>query len=125
MSTKWFYKNKTYETEAEVNQAVLDFKDRLDNSPTDWCIVKELTGSVEDGWVIPTTGLTDAQINTLDESKNYSIASIISGGNETGLPASQAAEKVAEYRTEYAQYMTANMINKVYAPENVDMSAYI
>lgn len=126
MSTKWFYNTAEYTTEAEANQAVLSFKDRLDNNPTDWVVVKELSGNAGDGWVVSATTLTDSEINSLDDTKYYSVSAVISGDSDVGLSASEATAKIAEHRTAYADYRWANTISKVqqYSPSNADMSGY-
>jgi hypothetical protein len=126
MSTTWFYKDTEYTSEDNVNQAVLDFKNRLDNNPTDWVVVRQLTGDAESGWVIPVEKLTDTEINNLDGAHYYSVSSVIGGGSEVGLTATEAAAKVAEYRSEFANNWRVNTITKVqgYSPSNADMSAY-
>lgn len=125
MSTKWFYKDTEYTSEPDVNQAVLDFKSRLDNNPTDWVVVQRLTGDAESGWVVPMEELTDAGINNLDEAHYYSVSSVIGGGSEVGLTAAEVTAKVVEYRSEFAEFFNANVIIKTYAPTNVDMSVYL
>jgi hypothetical protein len=125
MSIKWFYKDTEYTSEADVNQAVLDFKNRLDNNPTDWVVVRQLTGDAESGWVVPVEKLTDTEINNLDETSHYSVSSKVGSGSDVGLTAAETTAKVAEYRTEYAQYCRANTISTEYAPTTVDMSAYL
>lgn len=124
MSTTWFYKGNQHTSEADVNQAVLDFKNRLDNNPTDWVVVRQLTGDAESGWVIPVEELTDAEINALDQAHHYSVSSVVEGGSEVGLTATEATAKVAEYRLGFANYYGANVITKTYAPTNEDMSVY-
>ena len=124
MSTTWFYKDTEYTSEADVNQAVLDFKSRLDNNPTDWVTVRQLTGDAVNGWVVPTDELTDAEINALDQAQHYSVSSVVDGGSEVGLTATETTAKVAEYRSGFAEFYRANTIVKAYAPTNVDMSGY-
>ena len=125
MTNKWQYKGDEYSTEAEVNQAVADTKVRLDNNPTDWVVVKQLTGDAASGWVVPLEGLIDAEINALDEGHYYSISSIVEGGSEVGLTATETTAKVAEYRTEYAQFYQVNTIVTTYSPTNINMSGYL
>tara|TARA_R110000765_G_scaffold352155_1_gene442059 strand:+ start:103 stop:483 length:381 start_codon:yes stop_codon:yes gene_type:complete len=125
MATKWYYNNTAYNTEAEVNQAVVDMKTRLDNNPSYWAIVKALTGSQEAGWLVPTESLTDAEINDLDQSGHYSISSVFGGGTEIGLPASDIPAKVAEYRVDCAQALRVDSITSRYNPTNEDMSGYM
>lgn len=124
MNTTWLYKQIEYNTEAALNQAVLDFKSRLDNNPTDWVTVRQLTGDSVNGWVVPTDELTDAGINALDAAHHYSVSSVVGGGSEVGLTSTETTAKVAEYRLEFAEFHGANTVVKVYAPTNVDMSGY-
>ena len=126
MAIKWHYANVAYETEALAEAAVLVMKERLENNPTDWVVVKELSGNANDGWVVPATTLTDSEINSLDNTKHYSVAAVISGDNDLGLTASEATAKVAEHRTVYADQYRVNTLVKVeeYSPSNADMSGY-
>ena len=50
--TTWIYNNEIYNTEAEVEVAVTSLKSRLDNNPTDWVTVKEVTSNGSGGWII-------------------------------------------------------------------------
>ena len=126
MTTTWFYSGNVYSTEALANAAVLDQKARLDNNPTDWVTVKEISGNESDGWVVPATTLTDSEINSLDNTKHYSVAAVISGDNDLGLTASEATAKIAEHRTVYADHYRVNTLVKMeeYSPSNADMSVY-
>ena len=125
MIKTWHYNNLPYATESEVNQAVVEMKSRLDNNPTDWAVVKQLTGDAESGWGVPQEGITDAEINALDETQHYSISSVIGGGSEVGLTATETTAKVAEYRTEYAQFFRVDVIGCTYNPTHEDMSGYV
>ena len=125
MANTWIYANIEYTTEDAVNAAVVAQKVRLDNNPTDWAIVKELTGNADDGWVIPSETLSDSEINSLDATKHYSVAAVVDGDNDLGLTASEATAKVAEHRTPYAKSIEANQIALFYPPSNVDMSGYV
>ena len=121
----WFYTNKQYTTKAEVDAAVVAMKSRLENNPTDWVIVKELTGNAVDGWVIPSETLSDSEINNLESGKYYNVAAVVDGYNDLGLTASEATAKVAEHRTSYARFMSVNTVVFVSPPSNVDMSGYV
>lgn len=125
MSTKWIYANSEYSTQAEVDAAVVAQKARLDNNPTDWVIVKELTGNASDGWVVPSETLSDSEANSLDTTKHYSVASVHDGDNDLGLNYTEATAKIAEHRTRYAQSRQLNTVYKVDPPSNVDMSGYV
>ncbi len=136
MATIWQYCGSEYETEALVDAAVLSTKSRLDNNPTDWVIVKKISGSAAAGWSIPTASLTDSEINNIDATKTYNVASVTHSDNDFGLTASEATAKVAQHRASYAAYLRVNVITRVddtiptdlaitlYAPTNADMSGY-
>lgn len=127
MADKWFYNKNSFDSEEEVNAAVVSLKSRLDNNPTDWVVVKEVTSNGQGGWIVNPTPLTDNQINNLDGTKHYNVTSINDGYTATGLSGSEATSKVLEYRTLYAQWILANNITKTtnYAPLNIDMSGYV
>lgn len=123
--TKWFYNGEAYSTEAEVNTAVTALKSRLDNNPTDWVVVKEVTSNGDGGWIVPAETLTDAQINSMSASSHYNVNAVNSGTTYTGITGTEATTRVAELRTEYAQWIDVNTIHKEYEPTNEDMSGYV
>jgi|TARA_R110000744_G_scaffold43245_1_gene97161 hypothetical protein len=127
MSNKWIYATIEYSSEDEVGPAVVAQKARLENNPTDWVIVKELTGNADDGWVVPSETLSDSEINSLDATKHYSVASIFDGDNDLGLTASETTAKIAEHRILYARRIEVNTVlcYYIYPPSNVDMSGYV
>lgn len=132
MATIWQYCGTDYETEALANAAVLNTKSRLDNNPTDWVVVKELSGSAATGWLIPVDTLTDSEIDNLDTTKFYSVASVKHPDMDFGLTSSEVTAKVAQHRASYAVFLRVNVIVKIedtvlteYAPTNVDMSGYV
>lgn len=127
MAEKWFYSQQVFESEAEVSAAVVSLKSRLDNNPTYWVVVKEVTSDGQGGWIVIPTPLTDDQINNLDDAKHYNVASIHDGYTAIGVSGSEATSKVLEYRTLYAQWILANTVTKnlEYAPTNEDMSVYV
>ena len=123
--TTWIYNNEIYNTEAEVNAAVTALKSRLDNNPTDWVVVKEVTSNGEGGWIVPAETLTDTQINNLSADSYYNVNAVHSGTTYTGITGTEATTRVAELRTEYAGWVGANTITKQYEPTNEDMSGYV
>ena len=126
MATKWLYATNVYTTQEAADAAVVAQKYRLDNNPTDWAVVKELTGNASDGWVVPSLALTDSEINTLDDAKHYSVASVWEGNNYLGLTATEADAKILELRVPYAQRIEANTIYTVDdLTNNIDMSDYV
>ena len=121
----WIYNNTKYTSQADLDAAVTALKSRLDNNPTDWVTVKEVTSDGNGGWVIPSDTLTDAEINAMVSDKYYSVSAVHSGFNEVGMSGTNATAKVSELRTEYAQWIDADVVVKMYAPTNEDMSGYV
>ena len=151
MANKLAYTKVLYTSQDEVDAAVVAQKIRLDSFPTDWVIVKEVTGSAVGGWIVPAGSLSDSEIDNLDATKRYSVAALHNGENCLGLTASEATAKVAEHRTSYARWMKVNSVEVVTEhvlamlsddsgitgegvayevlseapPSNVDMSGYV
>lgn len=112
MSTKYLYKNTEYTTESAAQSAVVNAKLRLENNPTDWCVVKEIQSGPSGSWIVIPTELTDAQINDLDASKSYLIYSIHGSEHCMPLTSTEVEAKVAQYRTEYARWASIDKIIK-------------
>ena len=125
MATTWIYNSTEYTSEADVDAAVTALKSRLDNNPTDWVTVKEVTSDGNGGWVVPTDTLTDAEIDAMTSDKYYNVSAVHSGTTYTGISGTDATTRVAELRTEYAEWIGANTVHKSYAPTNEDMSGYV
>ena len=123
----YFYNNAWYNTEDSANAAVIDLKSRLENNPRDWCMIKEITGSDSDGWLIPSDdlALSDSDSLNLDPNKMYNVSSGPDADNWIGINGTEAAEKVSELRTRYANWIRANEMTKTYPPTNVDMSSFV
>ena len=132
MSIEYLYAVNGYSSLAEVDEAVSNLKQRLDNNPNDWCYVKTCTGNDTDGWLIQGGNLTDDQIQNPDTSLLYSVNSTVTGDNGVGLTSSQMTEKVIEIRRAYANYLSANTIfitegdsTSETAPSNENMNVYV
>lgn len=125
MAVTWYYANGEYTSEADVNAAVVSFKSRLDNNPTDWVVVKEVTSDGNGGWTVPSETLTDAEINSMSSDSYYNVNAVHSGTTYTGITGTEATTRVLELRTEYAGWIGANTITKHYAPTNIDMAGYV
>jgi len=141
--TKYMYAATAYETVEEVEAAVTSMKARLDNNPTDWCVVKPMinprTIAIYTGDVIGYDSgepLTDAQINALNPDEwlggngIYNVYSINSGDNFTEVSEAVAVQKVKTLRTYYARWLSVNryFVNETGAIMNVtneDMSGYV
>lgn len=119
------YAATDYSTESEAQQAVVDFKNRLDNQPSTYCTVRRLGGNAEDGWVIPVEQLSDQEILSVSEGW-YSIHSSLHGQQDMPLNATEVLEKVQEYKTLEATFYHADKI--YYTAEyttDEDMSGYV
>ena len=109
----YFYTQEVYDTENEAQDAATAFAIRLENNPTDWMTVKEITGSQEAGWVMSSTKLSDAEILNPDSTKTYMCAAVYDGDNCMPLTASELDAKRIEIRTLYCRWLCANEIIKI------------
>ena len=141
--SRYIYAETAYETIDEVEAAVTAMKARLDNNPTDWCVVKPMinprTIKIYTGDVIAYDSgepLTDAQINSLGSSENvYNVFAVYEGDNFTEVSESEVAGKVKAMRKGYATWLnlTKYYDSKVEEGENLitynvnneDMSVYV
>tara|TARA_B100000575_G_scaffold289158_1_gene290477 strand:- start:79 stop:492 length:414 start_codon:yes stop_codon:yes gene_type:complete len=137
MSIKYYYVSNEYNSENEAQDAATALSIRMQNNPTDWISVKEITGSNETGWVMNPKLLTDAEILTPDTTKAYTCFSQYSGENVIPVTATELQVKMDEYRKIYGQYWDVNSIRKTEYDENnepitsvlitptTDMSGYV
>lgn len=109
----YFYNQEVYDTESQAQDAVAAFAIRLENNPTDWIIVKEITRSQEAGWVMSSTKLSDAEILNPDSTKTYMCAAVHDGDNCMPLTASELDAKRIEIRASYCRWLYANEIIKI------------
>ena len=141
--SRYIYAETAYDTIDEVEAAVTAMKTRLDNNPTDWCVVKPMinprTIKISTGDVIGYDSgdpLTDAKINALDNSdKVYNVFSVYEGDNFTEVSEAAVAGKVKAMRTGYATWLnlTKYFDSQVeegqalitYNVTNEDMSGYV
>ena len=116
-------------------------KTRLDNNPTDWCVVKPMinprTIAIYSGDVIGYDSgepLTDAQINALSNSDTvYNIYSIRDGYNYTTLSEVDTIKKVSEMRKSWAIWNRVDVYVEITTENNIiehdvtneDMSGYV
>jgi hypothetical protein len=113
MTIKYIYGLQVYETLAEAEAAQATQQLRWQNNPTDWIVVKEISGSQETGWVMNPVRLNDSQILNLDETKKYSVYSDVTGENLMPLTSTEVTAKVEEYRQYYSNSMYMNSIQEV------------
>lgn len=145
--SRYIYAEVAYETVEEVEAAVTAMKARLDNNPTDWCVVKAATTSVTVNGIVGYQygdPLSDADINVLINSDIispsfsdtiYNAFSINDGYNFTELAESGVAEKVRLMRTSYANWLNVTKYLDTEVAEgeqfivhevtNEDMSSYV
>ena len=141
--SRYLYASFTYETVSDVESAVRNMKDDLDNKPTTWCVVKPMinpriislsTGDVV-GWDSDDP-LTDTQIKALSSSdKVYNVYSVHEGYNYTAISEADTVTKVNEMRTSYARWRDVSKYYDMQVPEdddwithnvtNEDMSSYV
>ena len=104
MAIKYSYGATAYNTREEAESGKIEQQARLQNNPTDFIVVKEVTGSQETGWQINPTTLTDSEILNLDTTKVYNIYCPITGENLIPVTAEEVNQKVSEYRSAFCEW---------------------
>jgi predicted nucleotidyltransferase len=136
--SKYEYGLVGYETLEEVEAAVTQMKDKLDNQPTQWCVVKPMinprTIAIYSGDVIgydSGEALTDAQIKALSTSDTlYNIYAVFEGDNLTELSEEEVVEKVNTLKRSFARIHEVNTyfdyeLKVAVNVTNEDMSGYV
>ena len=141
--TRYIYAQVAYETVDEVEAAVTAMKARLDNNPTNWCVVKPSVSSktlrIDGNDVVAYAygdPLNDTQINALSSSDTvYNVFSINDADNYTAVSEADVAEKVTALRKSYARWLVLNKYFDsqveegaaliTYNVTNEDMSGYV
>ena len=141
--TRYLYAQVAYETVNDVEEAVTVMKARLDNNPTDWCVVKPSISSktlrIDGNDVVAYAygdPLTDAQINALDSSETvYNVFSVYDADNYTAVSEADVAAKVTALRRSYARWLALDKYfdsqveegaaSITYNVTNEDMSGYV
>jgi hypothetical protein len=113
MATKYSYAQRLFDTKAEATANITTFKALLDSEPTRWMAAKEITGSEEDGWVMSSQTLTDAELLNPDTTKTYMCYSFENGTNVMPLTAAELATKRNEFRAAYAGVKKADIMIEV------------
>ena len=135
------YAGREYTSVENVEAAVSAMKTRLDNNPTDWCVVKPMinprTIAIYSGDVIGYDSgepLTDAQINALSNSDTvYNVYSVRDGYNYTTLSEADTIKKVSEMRRSWAIWNRVDVYVEITTENNIiehdvtneDMSGYV
>ncbi len=102
MTTKYLYRNWVVDTEAEAQAKLSETKTRLDNNPTDWCMVKCVEPVADDTFSVIAGELTDEQILNPDSTKTYIFYAKWTGENFFPLTSTELTEKVFECRRDFA-----------------------
>ena len=141
--SRYIYAETAYDTVDEVEAAVTAMKARLDNNPTDWCVVKPSVSSKTlriDGKDVVAYAygdpLNDTQINALSSSDTvYNVFSINDAYNYTAVSEADVAAKVTALRKSYAKWLALNKYFDsqveegasliTYNVTNEDMSGYV
>ena len=141
--SRYIYAETAYDTVNEVEAAVTAMKARLDNNPTDWCVVKpsvsSKTLSIDGNDVVAYqygNPLNDTQINALDSSDTvYNVFSINDADNYTAVSEGDVAAKVTAMRRSYARWLALDKYFDsqveegaaliTYNVTNEDMSSYV
>ena len=136
--SRYFYATIPYETITDVEAAVRNMKDTLDNKPTTWCVVKAMinpkTISLSSGDIIGwETGepLNDSQIKSLSSSDTiYNVYAIQGGDNFTEVAEKDVSTKVNDMRKIYANWAVVESYfdsqeTKFINITNEDMSGYV
>jgi len=135
MTIRYTYNGQDYLTEQEAQEAVVAVKTRLDNNPSDWCIVKAVSQIDDETWDVPTEPLTDSEINNPNSDYIYSAYSPITGENYTTLNATELTNVIRDFRTAYCRHRWLDKIFKnnidemeeaaIVIATNEDMSGYV
>ena len=141
--SRYIYAETAYDTVDEVEAAVTAMKARLDNNPTDWCVVKPSVSSktlrIDGNDVVAYAygdPLNDTQINALSSSDTvYNVFSINDAYNYTAVSEADVAAKVTALRKSYARWLALNKYfdsqveegaaSITYNVTNEDMSGYV
>lgn len=141
--SRYIYAEVAYDTVSDVEAAVTAMKSRLDNNPTDWCVVKPSVSSktlrIDGNDVVAYEygdPLNDTQINALDSSDTvYNVFSINDADNYTAVSEADVAAKVTALRKSYARWLALNKYFDsqveegasliTYNVTNEDMSGYV
>lgn len=125
---KYYYIGQEFDTLESANAAVLEHKTKLETCPCEFIHVKEITGSSEAGWKIPSNKLTDEQILAIDPSsdKHYSVASVHHGDSKVGLTAAEAIAEIDRLMRKYGSWAKVDKITvNEETSTQTDMSAFV
>lgn len=132
---EYLYLGNIYTSEASLNEAILDIKNRLDNKPTDYCFVQRVECIGDNLYKVENKSLTDSEINNLSEDSFYTINSYSTGDTFVGLNKQETEAKILEFKIAHATAIGVNTIISIVdnvvsdtytVPLNIaDMSVYL
>lgn len=137
---KYIYVSQSYDSLEAAESAAADMKGVLDNNPNRYCCVKQLVGSEESGWAIPSELLSDEGILNASNTGRYLISNYASGHTNLGADYNALQEAILHARKEFARHFQVNEIHKLeieegenpsrrlletLTPQSVDMSVYV
>ena len=141
--SRYIYAEAAYDTVSDVEAAVTAMKKRLDNNPTDWCVVKPVvktkTINIDDKDIVAYeygNPLSDTQIKALSSSDDvYNLFSVNDGYNYTAVSESDTVIGVQHMRKSYAKWLDVSKYYDTQVEEgqplithnvtNEDMSGYV
>lgn len=119
MSTFFKYAGEDYETFAEADAASTAMKHKLENQPTNWCVVVSVSGSADTGWTVSGVPLTDQEILDISGDGLYSYNAHHTGENFLGITAEEVSRHVLEDRAQFAKRRGVDLIYEI---EKVDFN---
>lgn len=122
----YYYVTNPYDTIEQAQAAATAQLQELGQKPSIWCIVKELVPNSDGTFTVPSDALDDMVALNLPADGYFSVSSEVSGDTYTGIGAVEAAQRIAEFRTQYINY---NNLSKITffdeIPTEADFSSYM
>ena len=118
MSTFFKYAGEDYATFAEADAASTVMKNKLENQPTNWCVVASVSGSANTGWTVSGVPLTDQEILDISGDGLYNYNAHHTGENFIGITANEVSQHVTEDRVQFAERKGVDLIYEI---EKVDL----
>lgn len=135
----WCYGNTRYATLADADAAAVAMKNTLDNQPTTYINVREVTGSAESGWRWATSAnLTDSEIVNLSGDGIYYSQSEWDSEALYGQTVQQVKDRVLKCRNLFGYSRRVDIIfhrvnasgdwktiNQTHIDPSVDLTTYL
>jgi len=112
MAKTYYWASDSYSSLDEVNASVESKKDYIDAYPCDFVQVKLLSGTAEDGWLVPSEILTHEQLLVVtDEDPNfYAVSSVHHGDTAIGLTASEMLQEVSRLKRSWGAWVELDTV---------------